>query len=149
LPPRLCESSVEEARRGVAAASKSVGSARLKSEKTLTEWVRKVLEELEAQAAKRGLSTPAVYVVAIFDERSAPSERGALKVSDDVLVAEGFIAVRSTEVLPLLVERVAAGYFALSFIASGETPDPDRVRRLAREVVVPVLARLALSSSGA
>ncbi len=123
-----------------------MSSARSSEEKALTEWVRKVLRELEALATAHGLKTPAVYVIVFFDEKSAPDERSALKLSDNVFVGEGCIAVRFTRVLPLLVEWVAAGYFALSFIASGETLDPDRVWQLARKAVLPVLARLAVNA---
>lgn len=123
-----------------------MGSGPLGNERALTEWIRKVLKELEVLVVKHGLRAPAVYAVVFFDDRSMPSERSALKLSDDVFIGEGYIAIKITNVLPLLVERVAAGYFALSLIASGESPNPDRVWYLARKAVVPVLARLALSS---
>lgn len=115
-------------------------------EKALTELVRRILYELEVLAVQHRMSTPKVYVVALFDDRSAPSEREAIRLSESVFVKEGCIAVRATDTLPLLVERIAAGYFALSLIDSGEAFDEHRVWRLAREAVVPILARLALGT---
>jgi|YelNatPaOPRAMG01_1025707.scaffolds.fasta_scaffold02616_7 hypothetical protein len=116
------------------------------SEKALTELIRRILSELEALAAQRRASTPKVYIVALFDDRSVPSDPEAIRLSDDVFVKEGSIAVRATNMLPLLVERIAAGYFALSLIDSGEVLDEHRVRQLVREAVMPVLAKLALST---
>jgi len=116
------------------------------SEKALTELIRRILSELEALAAQRRASTPKVYIVALFDDRSVPSDPEAIRLSDDVFVKEGSIAVRATNMLPLLVERIAAGYFALSLIDTGEVLDEHRVRQLVREAVMPVLAKLALST---
>jgi hypothetical protein len=116
------------------------------SEKALTELVRIILGELEALAVQRRMSAPKVYIVALFDDRNIPSDPEAVRLSDDVFIKEGCIAVRATDMLPLLVERVAAGYFALSLIDSGEVFDEHRVRQLVREAVMPVLAKLALST---
>jgi len=116
------------------------------SEKTLTELIRRILSELEALAVQHRVSTPKVYIVALFDDRSIPSDPEAIRLSDDVFIKEGCIVVRVTNTLPLLVERIATGYFALSLIESGEILDEHRVRQLVREAMMPVLAKLALST---
>lgn len=112
-------------------------------EKELTKLARKVLAELERLALQRNLQPPRVYAIVFFDESTPPRVEGAVRLSDEVLVWEGVIAVKATELITLLVERVAAGYFALSLMASGETLDIQRVWRLARDAVIPVLASLA------
>ncbi|MCD6357693.1 MAG: hypothetical protein J7L75_03850, partial [Thermoproteales archaeon] len=96
----------------------------------------KGLEELicllEALAVEEGLKPPVVYLL-IFFERDEEVEEGELvKVSDDVLIGEGVIAVKRSELLPLVVERLALGYYSLSLFNELGSVPVSRAQALVR-----------------
>lgn len=102
---------------------------------------------LEGFALSRGLETPAVYSVVFFRDLREVNVKGLRRISEDVFVDEqGAIIVKTTDILPLLVERIASGYYALCLLKSGREPRADEARRLA---VADLLALLSsLTDSG-
>ncbi|RLE84971.1 MAG: hypothetical protein DRJ67_09650, partial [Thermoprotei archaeon] len=55
-----------------------------------------------------------------------------VKVSDDVLIGEGVIAVKRSELLPLVVERLALGYYSLSLFNELGSVPVSRAQALVR-----------------
>lgn len=113
-------------------------------EEQLTHLVRKTLNLLEVLALAKGLETPVVYHVMLFRDPRELGAGGLRKVSEDVLVSEqGVIAVKFTDLLPLFVERVSTGYYALCLLKSGREPTAEEARRYAINDLLAVLSLLA------
>ncbi|MEM0344388.1 MAG: hypothetical protein QXP94_04300 [Thermofilaceae archaeon] len=113
----------------------------------LNRVVRRMISLLEGLAISKGLETPTVYGVVLFRDLREINVEGLHRVSDDVFIDErGMIIVRFTDVLPLLVERISTGYYALCLFKSGMAPKVDEARRLAVSDLIEVLSLLANSA---
>lgn len=108
----------------------------------LTALVQRALVVLEKLAAEKGLRTPKLYAVIFFRSESELRREELQKLSDDVFVGSGVIAVKLTDIAPLLVERIAVGYYTLCYLESKGVLDFERAWRMAREELLSVLAQL-------
>ncbi len=108
----------------------------------LTRVSRRVLQLAEGLAASRGLRTPPVYGVVFFRELDELAAEGLVKVSDSVLVGEGVVAVKHADALPLLVERILTGYYALCLLATFGSLNAYEAGRLASRDLITVLSLL-------
>ncbi|HDD33780.1 MAG TPA: hypothetical protein ENG30_01365 [Thermofilaceae archaeon] len=98
---------------------------------------------LEALALEEGLRPPTIYLL-IFFERSEEVEKGELiKVGEDVFVGDGVIAVKYSELLPVVVERLALGYYSLSLFSELGSIPIDRARVLVRDSLWRLLTLLS------
>lgn len=110
----------------------------------VTNIVRRVLTTLETLAVLKGFKTPTIYSVVLFREPREIKAAGLIRVSEDVLVSEeGAIVVKHTNILPLLVERVAVGYYALCSLKSRGLFTADEARRLAVADLLLILSSLS------
>ena len=105
--------------------------------------VRAVIEALEYLAVARGLRPPAVYGIVLFEDLEDLDVKSLVKVSEEVLVGEGVIAVKQTEVMPLLARRLLVGYYSLAFLSETGKVPVDEVTELAKEDVWKFLTVLS------
>lgn len=97
---------------------------------------------LEAFTVEEGLMPPTVYLL-IFFEQDEELEGELIEVREDVLIGEGVIAVKYSDLLPLVVERLALGYYSLSlFTELGEIP-VDKAESLVRDSLWRLLVLLS------
>ena len=116
-------------------------------EDELTKIVRKIIPILDSLAARRGLDPPTVYGVILFERPDELSLAELFKVTEDVLIGiHGVIAVKHTSVLPLLVERLALGYYALCLLKGSGKLEVGSAHRLAVNDLIMILSLLANSS---
>ncbi|MEM1792922.1 MAG: hypothetical protein QXE92_01630 [Thermofilaceae archaeon] len=126
-----------------------VGVEGQEERRQLNRVVRKMISLLEGLAISKGLETPTVYGVVLFHDLREINVKGLHRVSDDVFIDErGMIVARFTDVLPLLVERISTGYYALCLFKSGKAPTVDEARRLAVDDLLEILSLLASSAQG-
>lgn len=109
----------------------------------LTKLVRKIISILDSLAAGRGFDPPKVYGVIFFEREDELSLANMVKVTEDALVdVHGVIAIRYTTVLPLLVERLATGYYALCLLKSSGKLEAEAAHRLAVSDLISILSLL-------
>lgn len=115
----------------------------------MTHVVRRTLNLLERFALARGFEPPVVYNVIIFHDFREVNVKRLHQISEDVFVDErGAIVVKFTEILPLLVERISTGYYALCLLKAGKQPTADEAKRLAVSDLLEILSLLAYSTRG-
>ena len=108
--------------------------------------IEKLMLVLEALAVERGLRTPAIYEV-VFYEGEAPKSAELVKVSEGVVVGEGLIAVKTSDLVPLVIERLALGYYSLSLMPDAGIDAVRLARRVVRDIKWNLLSLLSSRSS--
>lgn len=90
------------------------------------------LKALEALATSRGFVTPSVYAIVFFRNTKELNQRKLVKITDDVFIGDGIIAVKHTEVPSVLAQRLIIGYYSLCLLAENDHVYVDEVTELAK-----------------
>lgn len=90
------------------------------------------LKALEALATLHGFATPPVYAIVFFKNVGELDLRKLVEVTEDVFVGDGVVAVRYTEVPPVLAQRLLTGYYSLCLLAENKHVCAEEVIELAK-----------------
>lgn len=108
----------------------------------LTDLVIKTIPILEAIAINNNLECPTIYSVAFFVEKEF-IEKNLIKISNEVYVSDNVIAIKYTDILPLLIERLSIGYFSLCYIKTIGRLDLQKVNQIVRSNLILILSLVA------
>ncbi len=90
------------------------------------------LKALEALATLHGFATPSVYAIVFFKNTGELDLRKLVKVTEDVFVGDGVVAVKYSEVPSVLAQRLLTGYYSLCLLAEDNRVCAEKIIELAK-----------------